>query len=98
MFSLIQHGHEAIPVGNKKATVAGAVILHELPDEKVDTITVYVGPQHLKTWIEPIALAQPNRIIFNPGTENSEAMEYWTKRGIACIEACTLVLLATGQF
>jgi hypothetical protein len=41
---------------------------------------------------------QPKRIIFNPGTENDELMALASKQGIICQEACTLVLLSTGQY
>ncbi|NOR88577.1 MAG: CoA-binding protein, partial [Bacteroidales bacterium] len=41
---------------------------------------------------------QPERIIFNPGTENSEFMQMAQKKGIEVEEACTLVLLSTNQF
>jgi hypothetical protein len=41
---------------------------------------------------------QPKRIIFNPGTENDELMSLASKQGIICQEACTLVLLSTGQY
>jgi hypothetical protein len=45
-----------------------------------------------------ILAVRPHRVIFNPGAENPEAAEALTRRGISTVEACTLVLLATGQF
>jgi hypothetical protein len=41
---------------------------------------------------------KPKRVIFNPGTENSEFEELLTKNNIEAIEACSLVLLRTGQY
>jgi len=38
------------------------------------------------------------RIIFNPGTENPELEKLAWERGITTESACTLVLLATGQY
>ncbi|MDP1843656.1 MAG: CoA-binding protein [Sediminibacterium sp.] len=40
----------------------------------------------------------PKRIIFNPGTENEELEALAKSKGIEAIEACTLVMLNTGQF
>jgi len=40
----------------------------------------------------------PKRIIFNPGAENEELTKMAAQQGIQAIEACTLVMLSTGQF
>jgi hypothetical protein len=40
----------------------------------------------------------PQRVIFNPGTENPEFIEKLESAGIYPEIACTLVLLATGQY
>jgi hypothetical protein len=44
-----------------------------------------------------MALA-PRRVIFNPGTENTELERELERVGILTEEACTLVLLHSGQF
>jgi hypothetical protein len=40
----------------------------------------------------------PKRIIFNPGTENSELRRLATEKGIQTENACTLVLLSIGEY
>ena len=40
----------------------------------------------------------PRRIIFNPGAENPELETLAAAHGIEPVEACTLVLLSTGQY
>ena len=40
----------------------------------------------------------PKRIIFNPGTENDALIDLAKAQNIECLEACTLVMLSTGQF
>jgi hypothetical protein len=40
----------------------------------------------------------PKRIVFNPGTENPEFETLAQSKGIDVEEACTLVLLSTGQY
>jgi len=92
-------GHTIINVGIKKGEVAGVEI--ELPEQihtDVDTVTLYVGPHHQPELYQYILDTHPKRIIFNPGTENSELENLALKEGIETIEACTLVMLATGQY
>jgi predicted CoA-binding protein len=67
-------------------------------EKKIDTITLYVNPDLLKNYIDEIIRIKPRRVIFNPGTEISEIEEIFEKQGIQTIEACTLVMLRTGQF
>ena len=40
----------------------------------------------------------PRRMIFNPGAENPDLASQARLRGIEAIDACTLVMLRTGQF
>ena len=92
-------GHSIINVGLKKGEVAGVEI--EQPKEihtDVDTVTLYVGPHNQPELYQYILDTHPRRIIFNPGTENSELERLASKQGIETIEACTLVMLSTGQY
>jgi len=96
---LAKAGHDIINIGIKKGEVAGVPIepaedIH--PD--VDTITLYVGPQNQPPLYDYILNTHPKRIIFNPGTENSELRKMANERGIETEYACTLVMLSTGQY
>ena len=98
---LTEHGHEIVPVGIKKGTVDGKEILdiRKLPVIRdVDTVTLYVGTNNQSNLLEYIPMLKPRRVIFNPGTENSELAKGLEKVGISSIEACTLVMLRTGQY
>lgn len=99
--SLTDHGHEIVPVGIKKGEVFDKTILN-LQDkpiiEDVDTVTMYIGPQHQEEWMDYIVGLNPKRIIFNPGTENIEFERYATKRGVEVEQACTLVMLSVGNY
>lgn len=96
---LRQHGHPVLAVGRSEGNVADVNIQHEWPaHEVVDTVTMYVAPQHQKTYYDSIIRLKPNRIIFNPGTENAELEALAYEHGIATEEACTLVLLNTNQY
>ncbi|NMM49228.1 CoA-binding protein [Marinigracilibium pacificum] len=90
-----------VPVGIKKGEVFGEEIqdIKEKPSvEEVHTVTMYIGPRHQDEWMDYIISLKPKRIIFNPGTENFEFYKKAEQAGIETIEACTLVMLSTGQF
>ena len=96
---LVKHGHAIVNVGLRTGEVAGApiekpVIIHD----DIDTITLYVGPQNQQGLYDYILKTHPRRIIFNPGTENSELRRMANENGITTDYACTLVLLSIGQY
>jgi len=96
---LVRAGHHIVNVGIKTGEVAGVPI--EKPEtihQDIDTITLYVGPQHQESLYNYILDTHPRRIIFNPGTENSELRRMAKEKGIETEYACTLVLLSIGQY
>jgi len=96
---LRSHGHSVVAIGKKNSIVAGVPIEKEKKDWKnVDTVTLYLNPTHQQQYYDYILSLKPKRIIFNPGAENDELAELAVKNGIKPIEACTLVLLSTGQY
>lgn len=98
---LSQYDHEFVPVSIKTGEVFGREILdlRKKPTiENVDTVTMYVGTRNQAEWIDYILSLNPKRIIFNPGTENDEFGRRAEERGIEALEACTLVMLRSGQY
>lgn len=98
---LLKHGHEVVLYGIKKGEILGNQFVTDLsllPENEIDTISLYVGAQNQEQWIDFILKVNPNRIIFNPGTENMDLWNKATSAGIYCEEACTLVLLNTNQY
>lgn len=92
-------GHAIVNIGIKQGEVAGVQI--EKPSEikeDIDTITLYIGPALQPGYYDYILDTKPKRVIFNPGTENREFEKTLDLHGIEPIEACTLVMLATGQY
>jgi len=93
------HNHEVIAVGKDEGNVGDVAILHDIPtNDKIDTVTMYLNPFNQKGYYQQIMQMKPRRIIFNPGAENSELEKLAAENGIATEEACTLVLLNTGQY
>lgn len=96
---LREHGHDIVNVGIKKGEVAGVSIESlDVIHEDIDTVTLYVGPARQPLYYDYILKTRPKRVVFNPGTENEELMRIVKQEGIEATEACTLVLLNTGQY
>ena len=97
---LVQHGHRVIPVARSPGLVLGEQARASLEDidEPVDTLTVYLRPELSQPLVESILRLRPGRVIFNPGAENPRLARELAESGIPTEEACTLVLLRTGQF
>lgn len=97
--SLLAHGHEVVPVGVKKGELFGLQILNGHPDiQDVHTVTLYVGEKNQDEIIDYVFHLKPQRVIFNPGTENHAFEKQLQEKGIEAEEACTLVLLSAGMF
>lgn len=98
---LDERDFEFIPLGIQEGKVLGRDILNLFDQpmiEHVDTITLYINPTRQKEWYNYLLSLKPNRIIFNPGTENQELKNMAEKEGIECLEACTLVMLSIGNY
>jgi len=97
--SLRRHQHPVSAIGRRKGRVLDVDITTDKnPLETVDTITLYLNPLNQKEYYDYILSLRPKRIIFNPGTENTELYDLAKNNGIQPLEACTLVLLSTGQY
>ena len=97
---LHEAGHRVIPVNLALDTIEGLPVAKSLGDirESIDTLTLYVGPQRLVQLTDEILRLAPKRVIFNPGTESPDLATALDKANIPHLEACTLVMLQTGQF
>lgn len=96
---LKQYGHDVVAVGLRDGAIDGVVIQHGMPTvTDVDTVTMYMNETRQKEFYDYIIDMKPKRIIFNPGAENEELTALAKKNGIEPLEACTLVMLSTGQY
>ena len=96
---LRSHGHPVVAIGRKNTKVGDVIIEKEHKQfDNIDTITLYLNPQHQQEYYNYILSLNPNRIIFNPGAENDELTHLARARGIKTSEACTLVMLSTNQY
>lgn len=93
------HKHPVVAIGKKTGKVNDINVEtqpREIPN--IDTVTLYLNPTNQKPYYDYILNLHPKRIIFNPGTENEELERLAAEKGIEPIEACTLVMLSTGQY
>lgn len=96
---LAAHQQPVVAIGAKQGQVGETVIETEKKAfDDIDTVTLYLNPIRQKEYYDYILSLHPKRIIFNPGAENDELADLAEKNGIQAQEACTLVLLSTGQF
>ena len=97
---LEEHDHRVYPVHPTLKEIEGHAVYANLGEinDKIDTLTVYVSPKWIKDMIPAIVALKPGRVILNPGTESEELKDELSSAGIPFQEACTLVLLRTGQF
>ena len=96
---LTSYGHPVFAIGNKEGEVSGVKFSKErVMFDDIDTITLYLNEKNQKSFYDYILELKPKRVLFNPGTENEELQNLLRKNNIAFEEACTLVLLGTGQY
>lgn len=100
MKMLREHGHEIVLVHPRLAEIEGQPVLNDLADIRgaVDTVTMYVGPEASNAVAGELIALRPRRVIFNPGSENPALQARLVDAGVQVEEACTLVLLSTGQY
>ncbi len=97
--SLLRHNYHVAALGLRKGQVEGVPIDVDQPDySDIDTVTMYLSVHNQAALYHYILSLKPRRIIYNPGAENRELEVLAEKAGIENVEACTLVLLSTGQF
>jgi len=93
------YGHPVLAIGNKEGEVSGIKFSTEkVKFGDIDTITLYLNVNNQKSYYDYILELKPKRVLFNPGTENTELQNLLSKNNIAFEEACTLVLLSIGQY
>lgn len=100
MKTLAEKNLDFILVNPRLRQIDGHPCLASLEEvnEPVDTITVYLNPTHQAPLLPRMARLRPRRVIFNPGSESPASQQYLMAQGIKVLEACSLVLLKTGQY
>ena len=96
---LAEKGIDAVAFGRVGGTAYGIQITPNLEEiQTINTVSLYMNPERQKAFYQSIIRLKPERVIFNPGTENPEFYPLLREAGINVEEACTLVLLGTGTY
>ena len=97
---LLEQGYDVFPVNPAGVEICGISSVKSLKeiDDSIDVLTMYVNASRSTALMDEILELAPAKIIFNPGSENDGLAEACSKDGIEVEEACTLILLNTGQF
>jgi len=96
---LRRYDHPVVAIGKRNGMIGDTPVeTNTRKIDDLDTVTLYINPNNQKQYYQYIMDLKPRRLIFNPGTENEELADMARKEGIQPLEACTLVLLSTGQY
>ena len=90
-----------LALGYKEGKIGSTQILTNLTEDEqasIDTISLYLNPKRQEEYYSLILQINPDRIIYNPGTENPTLMDLAKNHNINNEIACSLVLLRTGQW
>ena len=88
-----------VAVGLREGAIGDVPVLTGMPQiEGIHTVTLYIGTPRQPGFYDYIFSLKPERIIFNPGTENPEFMEMAMKKHIEVVANCTIVMLELGLF
>ena len=98
--SLLSKKIPVIAVGKRDFVRDDLKIMKRLPEDirSVHTIAMYLNANNQREYYDDIISLKPRRIIFNPGTANTEFEEILREKGIEVISDCMLVMLSCGRF
>lgn len=94
MKSLTENKIDFVAIGAKEGVAFDVAIKTGMPEEQdIHTVSLYLNPEKQKTYYDYIVKLKPQRIIFNPGTENGELFKIARENSIEVVIGCTLVML-----
>jgi predicted CoA-binding protein len=98
--SLLSRKIPVIAIGKRDFVRDDLKIMKKLPEDigSVHTIALYLNANNQKEYYDDILSLRPARIIFNPGTANTELEELLRSKGIEVVTDCMLVMLSCGKY
>lgn len=96
---LREKNFKVIALGITSGKISDVDIINEFPRNlDIHTVTLYINPKRQECYYQDILDLKPERVIFNPGTENYEFENMLRKNNIEVLEQCTLVMLSLNIF
>lgn len=99
VMALKEKGHIVFPVHPRIKEIEGMPVVSSIADlpSGIDIMTMYVSAEVSSKMADQVIDKHPKCVIFNPGAENQDLAAKLHAQGIEVKNACTLVLLKTGQ-
>lgn len=92
-------GYGVIAIGTKPGLVNNIPILIGYPQlEDIHTVNLYLSAGNQLGWYDYIIDLRPQRVLFNPGTDNPDFAKLLRKQGISVYHDCTFVMLNSGTY
>ncbi|MBN1180665.1 MAG: CoA-binding protein [Bacteroidales bacterium] len=92
-------GIEVVPLGIKKGVIGAVpIVCEKLHVKEVHTVAMYLNPSKQKEYYDYVIKLKPQRLIFNPGTENPELLKLAIRSGIDAINSCVLIMINSGRY
>lgn len=96
---LVAAGHGVYALGSHSGQIDDISLTTEAQKwEDIDTVTIYLNKKNQEVYTDYLLDLKPRRVIFNPGAENHSLKRRLESEGVEVLYACTLVMLATGQY
>ena len=96
---LIKNNIQVIPMGLVEGQIDSISIVKPFEHlNDIHSVSIYLTPHRQQEYYDYLIELKPQRIIFNPGTENPEFAQLLEASGIYWENGCTLVLLSTNQY
>ena len=96
---LLRFGHEVHAIAPRPGNIDEVIFdTEKIEYQNIDTVTLYLSAPNQTSYYDYILKLKPERVIFNPGTENPELESMLQENKIEAIQNCTLVMLDAGIF
>jgi uncharacterized protein len=96
---LVAAGHGVYALGGHSGQIDDVPLTIEAQKwDDIDTVTIYLNPKNQEGYVNYLLGLKPRRVIFNPGAENHSLKRKLESEGVEVLNACTLVMLSTGQY
>ena len=87
-------GKEVVAIGKREGTIGTCPISTDKPAiENVDLVLLYINSGRQKEYYNYLLQIKPRKIIFNPGTENSELARIASENNIEVVYDCAFSMI-----
>jgi hypothetical protein len=86
-------------IGQRAGSIDQVAVQVGFPElNNIHTVTLYLSPENQMSCYDYILKLNPERVVFNPGTENMEFENLLSAAGIEVTEDCTIMMVEGGRY